>query len=119
MSKLFQKAVPFWLAMVLIAGISSFDSYMSARAGFDLGPVELNPMAKYLINLDGGGIALLVGFKTFGTALVLLICARRPNSRHRCLHSWRADLSRIITYASKRACAIRDACYPQHKFRAT
>ena len=60
--------------MVLVAGISSFDSYMSARTGFDLGPVELNPMAKYLIDLDGGGIALLVGFKTFGTALVLLIC---------------------------------------------
>jgi len=83
MSKLFQKAFPFWLAMVLVAGISSFDSYMSARAGFSLGPVELNPMAKLLINLDGGGVSLLIGFKTFGTAFALLICAALRERRYK------------------------------------
>ena len=53
MFKLFQKPFPFWLAMIVIAGISAFDSYMSAIAGASLGPRELNPMAKYLINLGG------------------------------------------------------------------
>ena len=73
----------FWLAMIFIAGVSSFDSYMSACAGRNLGAVELNPMAKYLIDLDGGDIALLVGFKTLGTALVLLLCFALRNRKYK------------------------------------
>lgn len=83
MSKIFQKEIPFWIAMLFIAGASSFDSYMSARAGFSLGPVELNPMAKYLIDLDGGGVSLLIGFKTFGTAIALLMCFMLRDRRYK------------------------------------
>ena len=83
MFKLFQKPIPFWLAMIVIAGISAFDSYMSTLAGASLGPMELNPMAKYLINLDGGRVALLVGCKTFGTAFALLVCASMRHARYK------------------------------------
>jgi hypothetical protein len=83
MFKLFQKPFPFWLAMIVIAGISAFDSYMSAIAGASLGPLELNPMAKYLINLDGGRVALLVGCKTFGTAFAMLVCASMRHARYK------------------------------------
>jgi len=83
MSKLFQKTFPFWVAVLFVAGASSFDSYMSARAGLELGPIELNPMAKYLIDLDGGGVALLIGFKTFGTAIALLLCSMLRSERYK------------------------------------
>jgi hypothetical protein len=83
MLKIFQKEIPFWLAMLVIASISAFDSYMSILAGADLGPRELNPMAKYLINLDGGRVALMVGCKTFGTSLALLLCASMRHARYK------------------------------------
>lgn len=83
MFKLFKNSVPFWLAVLFIAGASSFDSYMSAKAGYELGPVELNPMAKYLIDLDGGAVSLLIGCKTFGTVIALLICSMLRDRRYK------------------------------------
>lgn len=64
----------FWLALAFIGGVSAYDSFMSVESEDYLAAVELNPMAKYLIDLNGGGVALLVGVKTFSTSTALLIC---------------------------------------------
>ena len=85
MAKLFQNPLPFWLAVLVIVSISSFDSYMSVRVGRALGPVELNPLARYLINADSGDVSLLIGFKTFGTTAVLLACAAMRNKHYKYL----------------------------------
>lgn len=64
----------FWIALALIAAISGFDSYMSVRGQHYLYEVELNPIARMFMYLDAGGVALLIGVKTFGTALAVLLC---------------------------------------------
>ena len=64
----------FWFSLLFIVAVSSFDSYMSVKGQADLYEFELNPMARSLIALDGGEVSLLIGLKTFGTAIAVAAC---------------------------------------------
>tara|TARA_B100000700_G_scaffold327015_1_gene440279 strand:+ start:2519 stop:2806 length:288 start_codon:yes stop_codon:yes gene_type:complete len=88
--------------IIFIAAVSAFDSYMTVVVGPALGPIELNPLAKYLIDLNGGGVALLIGLKTFGTAMALLICHYLYICKYKFLNvvMWMMVLVQLIVMAS-------------------
>ena len=69
-----KKNVFFWLSLLFIVAVSSYDSFMSVKGQENLYEFELNPMARSLIALDGGEVSLLIGLKTFGTALAVAAC---------------------------------------------
>ena len=57
-----------WLAIGIISAI---DIYWSIVYQDLLYAVELNPMGKLLISMDGGGVALFMSVKMFGTVAAL------------------------------------------------
>ena len=57
-----------WLFIGLV---SAFDIYMSIKAQEYLFLIEMNPVGRWLIQHDGGDIALFMGVKTAGTVLAL------------------------------------------------
>lgn len=61
-----------WLT---IGAISAFDTYLTVKYQEDLFRLELNPIGCWLLNLDGGEPALLIGLKFLGSTLVLGILA--------------------------------------------
>lgn len=69
-----KRNVFFWLSLLFIVAVSAYDSCMSVRGQENLYEFELNPLARSLIALDGGEVSLLIGLKTFGTALAVAAC---------------------------------------------
>lgn len=61
----------FLVLWVFIAAISGYDAYRCVTDQAFLGEQELNPVAWYLIHVNGGDISLLIGLKLFGTCLAL------------------------------------------------
>lgn len=57
-----------WL---LIAAISSFDSFLTVRYREHLFYEELNPIARYLLQIDGWEPSLLIAAKFLGSTLAL------------------------------------------------
>ena len=56
---------------LFIGFASAFDIYMSIKAQEYLFDIEMNPVGRWLIRLDGGSVALFMGVKTAGTTLAL------------------------------------------------
>ena len=57
-----------WL---LIACVSSFDTYLTIRFQEHLFYLEVNPIARFLLRIDGWEPSLLIGAKFLGSILVL------------------------------------------------
>ena len=57
-----------WL---FIATVSAFDAALTVKFQHELPHCEINPMARFLLHLDGWNPGLFVGFKFLGTTLVL------------------------------------------------
>jgi len=53
-----------WLMLVFVCLVSGFDTYMSIKIGHKLQYIELNPIALFLILLDNGSVALMIGIKS-------------------------------------------------------
>lgn len=87
-----KKNVFFWLSLLFIVAVSSFDSCMSVKGQESLYEFELNPLARALIALDGGAVSLLIGLKTFGTALAVAICVFLRDRRYSHLNTVMAVL---------------------------
>jgi hypothetical protein len=68
-----------WLFVIFV---SVFDGYLVVRFRHELHKTELNPLGRWLIQLNGGQVWLLLATKFAGTvaaaALVLLIYGRWP-----------------------------------------
>jgi hypothetical protein len=56
---------------MFIGLVSAFDTYLTVRFQESLRHLELNPMARMLLQLDGWDPSLLVGLKGLGTLLSL------------------------------------------------
>ncbi|HEY3967207.1 MAG TPA: DUF5658 family protein [Planctomycetaceae bacterium] len=69
-----------WL---LIACVSSFDAYLTIRFRDSLYYEELNPLARYLLHLDGWDPSLLISMKFLGSILVLAFVAGLHNQNRR------------------------------------
>ena len=80
-----KKNLLFWFSVLFIVAVSSYDSYMSVLEQESLYALELNPLARALLALDGGGVSLLIGFKTFGTSIVVIACMLLKSNRYRYL----------------------------------
>ena len=57
-----------WL---VIASVSAYDVYWSIKLSDTLCDNELNPMGVWLIDQDGGSVALFMAMKFLGTSIVL------------------------------------------------
>jgi len=55
------------LMLVAILAVSAYDSYRCVTDQVILPLVEINPICVWLIKLDAGRVAILIGAKTFGT----------------------------------------------------
>jgi hypothetical protein len=58
---------------------------MSVIGQASLYDLELNPLARGLLALDGGKVSLLIGFKTFGTSIVVAVCMLLRANKYRYL----------------------------------
>ena len=65
----------FLLLWLLIIAISATDSYLSFKYSDFLYEMELNPVGRWLIELDGGDVALFAGVKLFGTWLAFVMAS--------------------------------------------
>lgn len=78
-------AVGFWLPCLwmFIGFVSAVDTYLSAKFPDFLKALEVNPLGRALIEMDGGDPALLLGAKFFTNLLVIsvLILSHRWYSR--------------------------------------
>ena len=57
-----------WLA---IAAVSAYDTYLTVKFCEQLPQLELNPVGRWLLDLDAGEPALLIGAKFMGSTLVM------------------------------------------------
>lgn len=55
--------------LLLIVGVSAYDSFRCATDSEVLAEIELNPVARCV--LDAGGVPLLIGAKSFGVGVVV------------------------------------------------
>ena len=60
------------LMLLFIGTVGAYDSYIAIKFQDILYEAELNPIARYLIYLDEGGVSLLVGLKFLGTVITIL-----------------------------------------------
>ena len=76
------KRATFVSLLVFIVTVSAYDSYRCVVAAGELYAVELNPLARLLI--DGENVSLLVCGKTFGVGVTVgVLCELRQNGyRH-------------------------------------
>ena len=69
-----------WLFVIFV---SVLDGYLAIRFRHELHATELNPVGRWLIQLNGGQVWLLLAAKFSGTvaagAIVLLVYGRRPS----------------------------------------
>jgi hypothetical protein len=61
----------FIVGLVFVSAVASFDTYRCISDRLVLSEIELNPIARRLIELDHGDVRLLVAGKTLGLALVI------------------------------------------------
>ena len=61
--------VAFWVCLIVIIGVAARDMYWTVATQDYLLENELNPVGRWLIQMDQGRVALFVSLKTFGTAL--------------------------------------------------
>ncbi len=56
--------------LLAILAISAYDAYRCVTDASILQQIEVNPIAYWLIKLDGGRVAILIAAKTMGTGIV-------------------------------------------------
>jgi len=66
--------------MVWLCVVAGFDTYMTVKSQEYLVHFELNPLARILLEWDGGGVALLIGAKLALFGIVTMICTRMIES---------------------------------------
>jgi hypothetical protein len=86
-------AVGFWLPClwVFIGLVSAVDTYLSAKFPDFLKALEVNPLGRALIEMDGGDPALLLGAKFFTNLLVISVLILS--------HRWYSRLCWVMTMA--------------------
>jgi len=57
--------------LTVIAGVSAYDTYWSFKNQNTLYDAEQNPIGRWLMELDGGDVALFMTVKMLGTLIVL------------------------------------------------
>ena len=68
--------IVFYIQLVFISLVASYDSYLAVKLRDTLYSEELNPLGRMLIRMDNGDVALFMGAKMLGTISVLgiLLC---------------------------------------------
>ena len=69
--KISVEGVIYTILWMIIALVSSIDIYWSVRLHETLSESELNPLGQIIMYADNKNVSLFMGFKTFGTFLVL------------------------------------------------
>lgn len=59
------------MMVMTTATISAYDCYVSIKYQDSLRESELNPMGNFLIDLDGGSVALFMAAKLLGTSIAV------------------------------------------------
>jgi hypothetical protein len=65
------KCIWFYLCWLFIGFVSSVDIYLTIKYSENLPDHELNPVARYILNIDGWDVSRFVAIKVFMTILVL------------------------------------------------
>jgi hypothetical protein len=63
--------IVFYIQLVFISLVASYDSYLAVKLRDTLYSAELNPLGRMLIRMDNGDVALFMGAKMLGTIFVL------------------------------------------------
>ena len=63
--------IAFFIQLVFISLVASYDSYLAVKLRDTLYSEELNPLGRLLIRMDNGDVALFMGAKMLGTISVL------------------------------------------------
>lgn len=63
--------IAFYIQLVFISLVASYDSYLAVKLRDALYGEELNPLGRMLIRMDDGDVALFMGAKMLGTISVL------------------------------------------------
>ena len=63
--------IAFYIQLVFISLVASYDSYLAVKLRDTLYREELNPLGRMLIRMDNGDVALFMGAKMLGTIFVL------------------------------------------------
>lgn len=63
--------IVFYIQLVFISLVASYDSYLAVKLRDTLYSEELNPLGRMLIRMDNGDVALFMGAKMLGTISVL------------------------------------------------
>ena len=63
--------ISFYMQLVFISLVASYDSYLAVKLRDTLYVEELNPLGRMLIRMDNGDVALFMGLKMLGTISVL------------------------------------------------
>lgn len=54
-----------------MAFVSSYDAYLTVRLRSVIHDSEQNPIARFIMSMDNWDVSLFIGFKMYGTILVL------------------------------------------------
>ena len=82
---LLKKNVAAIIVLLAILAVSAYDAYQVVAWQEYLKNNEANPIARWLIDLDRGRMALLIGFKTFGTGIVTMSVLFMIHKSHKAL----------------------------------
>ena len=63
--------IAFYIQLIFISLVASYDSYLAVKLRDTLYSEELNPLGRMLIRIDNGDVALFMGVKMLGTVSVL------------------------------------------------
>lgn len=61
----------FLILWAWVAFVSSYDAYLTVRLRSVIHDSEQNPIARFIMSMDNWDVSLFIGFKMYGTILVL------------------------------------------------
>jgi len=89
--------------LVVVLAVSAYDAYRCVVDQAILASVEINPICAWLIKLDAGRVAILIGVKTFGTGVVAAFIASCIALK-KWVWTWAGIVALVLTQAMVMAC---------------
>lgn len=76
---------------IIVGGVSALDMYLAIKFSESLNIMETNALGRWLMECDGGSVALFMSLKLAGTMFVLGTIT--------VMHAWRIRLASFIGWA--------------------
>ena len=66
------KKILWYAGLVFVSVATAYDTYWALKVKNELMGIELNPVGRFLINLDNGDSSLFLTFKAIGLSFVII-----------------------------------------------